>query len=62
MEKLSAESFSILNFPFSISKWGRNGFDGGVEAGIAGRSGALRKKLQFNFYKLNNNNSKLLAA
>lgn len=25
---------------------GRNGFDGGVEAGIAGRSGDLRKKLQ----------------
>ena len=35
MEKLRAESFAILNFPFSISKWGRNGFDGGVEAGIA---------------------------
>ena len=42
MEKPRAESFSILNFPFSISKWGRNGFDGGVEAGIAGRSGDLR--------------------
>ena len=42
MKKLRAESFAILNFPFSISKWGRNGFDGGVEAGIAGRSGDLR--------------------
>ena len=40
--RMAAHSFSIINFPFSISKWGRNGFDGGVEAGIAGRSGDLR--------------------
>jgi len=41
--------------------WGRNGFDGGVEAGIAGGSEDAALKAS-TVYKLNNNNKTLLAA